>query len=296
MPNLILGIFAGAGLAKPIVTGGTLFDDSTYFYRLFTGNGTLGVTTGNLSADVLIVAGGGGGGGQNPGGPGGAGGLRAFASQVFEPKNYTVSIGAGGTATSTDGTQGGNTEITATGFTTLAVSGGGRGLVAFNNGVAGGSGSGGSAYYVGANGTGGAGNVGGYSPVEGYAGGTATNSGGGNFVSAGGGGAGGVGGGAASNGNTGGAGGVGTDTYNSINFSSWLSATSTGVSGKLAGGGGGGIYTGTAGSGVNGGGNGGVNGAATAGATNSGGGGGSGFPGAAGGSGLVIIRYLKSAV
>ena len=68
----ILGTRAGAsvngygmfGKAFPtaVVTGGTLSSDATYFYRTFTANGTLSVTNGTVSADYALIAGGGGGG------------------------------------------------------------------------------------------------------------------------------------------------------------------------------------------------------------------------------------------
>lgn len=49
----------------PTVTGGTLYSDATYYYRVFTANGNLTVNPGSnadLSVTVLVVAGGGGGG------------------------------------------------------------------------------------------------------------------------------------------------------------------------------------------------------------------------------------------
>jgi hypothetical protein len=70
--------------AIPVVSGGTLFSDATYYYRRFTGNGNLSVSNTSLNADVLTVAGGGSGGGSDTGqfgsvwfmgGGGGAGGL-----------------------------------------------------------------------------------------------------------------------------------------------------------------------------------------------------------------------------
>ena len=281
--------------STPKATGGVIYQDSTYYYHAFPYTSTF-TPTQSLTADVLVVAGGGGGGGQNPGGGGGAGGLRAITSQSLTTTAYTVTVGAGGAASApSDGTQGGNSSFAGSGFTTFSATGGGYGKEFQNPGVSGGSGSGASGWRSSSTYSGGAGNAGSYSPVEGYAGGNFTNNGGGTnyFVSAGGGGAGGVGGSVVSNTNAAGNGGVGTDTYNSINFSSWLTATSTGVGGKLAGGGGGGIGSGTAGTGVNGGGGGGVTGAATAGTANTGGGGGGGYPGGAGGSGLVIVRYAK---
>ena len=67
----ILGTRAGAsvngygmfGKAFPtaIVTGGTLTSDATYFYRTFTAGGTLSVTNGTVVADYALIGGGGGG-------------------------------------------------------------------------------------------------------------------------------------------------------------------------------------------------------------------------------------------
>lgn len=67
----ILGTRAGAsvngygmfGRAFPtaVVTGGTLTSDSTYFYRTFTAGGTLSVTNGTVVADYALIGGGGGG-------------------------------------------------------------------------------------------------------------------------------------------------------------------------------------------------------------------------------------------
>ena len=47
-----------AYIPKPVVTGGTLTSDSTYYYRTFTGNGTLTITGGTVSCDLLTIAGG----------------------------------------------------------------------------------------------------------------------------------------------------------------------------------------------------------------------------------------------
>jgi len=281
--------------STPKATGGIVSQDATYWYHTFPFTSTF-TPLSTLSADILCVAGGGGGGGQNPGGGGGAGGVRAIASQSLTTTAYTISVGAGGAGgVPGDGAQGGNSSIAGSGFTTFTSSGGGRGLQFQNAGVAGGSGSGASGWRSSTSQSGGAGNSGGYSPVEGYAGGSFTNNGGGTnyYLGAGGGGAGGVGGSIVSNTNAAGNGGIGTDTYNSINFSSWLNATFTGVNGKLGGGGGGGIETGVPGAGVDGGGSGAASGTAIAGVANTGGGGGGGYPGAAGGSGLIIVRYAK---
>ena len=58
----ILGIVASQDYVRgPIVTGGTLFTSGGYNYRLFTASGTLGISGGTLSCDVLCIAGGAGG-------------------------------------------------------------------------------------------------------------------------------------------------------------------------------------------------------------------------------------------
>ena len=67
--NAIAG-FVGA-IEPKVVTGGTLSSDATYFYRAFTGTGSLTVSGGTLVADVVCI-GGGGGGGHAGGGAGGS--------------------------------------------------------------------------------------------------------------------------------------------------------------------------------------------------------------------------------
>lgn len=297
----LYGIRAEGVSPAPKATGGAIYSDSTYYYHVFGSSGTF-TPTQSLSCDYLVVAGGGGGGGQQGAG-GGAGGLRAFASASLSATGYAVTVGAGGTrgggAATTSRGSNGNTST----FNSNSVSGGGGGCGNGTYGAAlsGGSGGGGGIN----NNTAGTGNSGGYSPVEGYAGGTGATNGG-----AGGGGAGGVG--VSVSGTVAGNGGVGTSTYNSINFQSWLSATGVGqnVSGTyyIAGGGGGGNYSGyTVGTGGYGGGGTGTtleSGTpiyAQYGLSNTGGGGGGGGQtsndtayGGNGGSGVVIIRYLKA--
>jgi hypothetical protein len=51
----------GKAFPTAIVTGGTLTSDATYFYRTFTAGGTLSVTNGSVVADYALIAGGGGG-------------------------------------------------------------------------------------------------------------------------------------------------------------------------------------------------------------------------------------------
>jgi hypothetical protein len=301
----LYGILAEGVSPAPKATGGAIYSDDLYYYHAF---GSTGVFTPlqSLSCDVLTVA---GGGGAANSGAGGAGGLRAFTSQSMTTTNYAITVGAGGAAGtgSAKGTNGGPSSITGSGFTTLAVSGGGGGAFKTqsapgNVGNSGGSGGGGGPDDTGSSGgAGGAGNTGAYSPVEGYAGGaglhiTPTFIGGG-----GGGGAGAVG--ASIGASTAPNGGAGANTYNAINFSTWLTATGTGSNGYVAGGGGGCHSTATlvGMGGIGGGGNGTTTSgtSATAGQANTGGGGGAGAwnlgtDARPGGSGLVILRYLKA--
>jgi hypothetical protein len=218
----------------------------------------------SVTVDYLVVA----GGGAGDSGGGGAGGLIYVESaSLIIGNTYNVTVGAGGT-TGADTATNGNNSV----FDSLTAIGGGAARYSLN-GVPGGSG--GGAAYGGK--TGGAGTVG-----QGNAGGNsnpAWNTG------AGGGGAGAVGGNSASA-PTGGAGGIGLQ-YN-------ISGTST----YYAGGGGGGTATGgTGGAGGNGGGGAGASTGATSGTVNTGGGGGGiyqSYPAGAGGSGVVILRFLSS--
>jgi hypothetical protein len=260
----------------PKASGGNVIaTDGTYWYHAFLSSGSFVPQTG-LSCDVLVVAGGGGGGNNASGvggGGGGAGGVLSFTSQSLTATNYNVAVGGGGAA-STSGTS-----STFTGLT--ALDGGGRGGNGSQLGIAGGSGGGGGGGQAGGTAT----------SLQGNNGGTGAGNQG-----AGGGGKGAVGGNA-----TGGVGAAGNGGAGSNTWSSWLSATSLGVSGYIAGGGGGGGNPGTtttAGTGGSGGGaNGSYNGTPSAATTNTGSGGGGGgynttpFNGSAGGSGIVIVRY-----
>lgn len=284
----------------PKATGGNRIDnDGTYWYHTFTSSGTFTPATG-LSADVLVIAGGAGGGGFSKGGGGGAGGVCYQASRSLTTSSIAITVGAGGSGggNATKGNSGSNSVFD----TITALGGGGGGVEGDVNGVNGGSG--GAGTRTGTYGTATQGNSGG---ATGYGNrGAAGAEGIGSPLTYGGGGGGGSGavGNAVTQG-TGGVGGAGLNTW-----SSWASATSTGVSGYYAGGGGGGIYVvgvngsgGAGGSGGGGQGSGWNNGSsiytasysATA-NTGSGGGGGSAGPSytvdaGAGGSGIVIIRY-----
>jgi hypothetical protein len=213
---------------------------------------------GVYTVDYLVVAGGGGGGNTRAGGGGAGGLLSANALSVTSGTAYTVTIGAGGAAS----TAGSNSV-----FSTFTSVGGGRGGSYVGAGTAGGSGGGGSAGASGGAGTAGQGSAGG----TGFQG----------VIDGGGGGGGASAVGANANSSQAGNGGAGTN---------WLSLGTS-----YAGGGAGGAtdtYT-TATGGAGGGGNGySFSGAETAGTVNRGGGGGGGGSGAAGGSGIVIVRYL----
>ena len=256
-------------------TGGIVSSDGTYNYHMFPYSGTF-TPTAAISADVLCIAGGGGGGTYYSGG-GGAGGLLYLASQSFTATGYTVTVGAGGAAQSSNfqaGNSGSNSSVQT--FTAAVGGGGGGGSTIGSPGaeraaLTGGSGGGGAQVYNGAAGTAGQGNAGGNA---------GTNGGGG-------------GGGAGAAGTAGnpsnGAGGIGVNTY-----ASWANATQTGVDGGYYAGGGGGWGTGDNGIGGLGGGGSYVATFGQSGKTNTGGGGAGGTGGssiASGGSGLVIIRY-----
>jgi len=230
--------------------------------------------------EVLVVAGGGGGSGNfyDDGAGGGAGGLIYNSTyQLLSATAITVTVGAGGAAsTGGQGGDGGNSV-----FGSLTAIGGGGGAAHRSSGRAGGSGGGSAGAYEATDTTlGGAG-----TPGQGFDGGTSIHYG---YAGSGGGGAGapGVGG-------TGG--GAGKNGGNGLAYS--ISGTST----YYAGGGAGYGYTYGGIGGLGGGGNGGNPSplAPIAGGTNTGGGGGGGrtvgqvpFVGtAAGGSGIVIIRY-----
>ena len=273
----------------PYATGGdTIMTDGTYWYHAFLSSGTFTPQKG-LSCDVLVVAGG-GGSSQHQGGGGGAGGLLGFTSQTITSGAKTVTVGAGGTGV-VSSANGGNGSDSQFASLTLVKGGGGGGDMA-TAGSNGGSGGGGGGLNTGVTGStaGGSG-----TSSQGYAGGLGYGSSSAiqGWQSGGGGGAGAVGqsgtGGAAGGGICG-AGGVGVNTY-----STWASATSTGVSGYYAGGGGGGGNSGGGSGGSGGGGTGaGGSGNGNAGTANTGGGAGGAGNGTVaqnGGSGIVIVRY-----
>ena len=293
-------------------TGGTATTSGSFKIHTFNSSSnfvvsSLSSVTANNTVDYLVVGGGGGGGAGvsgGPGGGGGAGGMReAKDGTVSSPhtasplatttgitvtaSTYPITVGAGGGGV--PGTGQGSTGSNSV-FSTITSAGGGGGGGASCNGINGGSGGGGGP-------SGGSGNTPPVSPSQGSNGGT----------------------GAAGPSSTGGGGGgstaVGTNGSTSGDAGDGGAGATTSISGSSTAyaGGGGGSYenapatVGTAGTG--GGGAGGhvqncgtvdyVAGAGTA--NTGGGGGGSGgatpagpyMPGkaAAGGSGVVIIRY-----
>jgi hypothetical protein len=283
----LYGIKSGAPQA---LGGDVVVTDGNYWYHAFRTTQTF-TPQRPLMVDYLVVAGGGAGGsgGANFGGGGGAGGLVNATSQSLSTTGYTVTVGAGGAlATQADGNNGNNSSFNAT----TAVGGGGGAGTDLSSGTAragkaGGSG-GGATYWNGGTASGGAATSG-----QGNKGGDITSSVNNNRAGAGGGGAGVAGANVVTNG-FGTAGGNGVNTY-----SSWASATGTGVSGYYAGGGAGG-GDGQAGAGQIAGGLGGggaaqwvTNGVAGVANTGSGGAGSidSSKVSGAGGSGIVIVRY-----
>ena len=265
-----------------------------------TGSTTWTVPTGVTSISYLVVAGGGGGAGgqasEHGGGGGGAGGVLTGTLNV-SPGTINLSVGGGGDGgvANTAGASGTNSVL---GGSITAI-GGGRGGTYFspNAPYTGGSGGGAGASQVlaqltGSNGTAGQGNKGGDVTVAGTnarhgAGGGGASFGGANVTTS---------GGFTITAGTGGDGLLSTITGNDRYFggggggggSSARGGSATGgASGGAGGGGAGSTYTGSSST------------AAISGTTNTGGGGGGGIGigganatvGAAGGSGIVIIRY-----
>ena len=285
-------------------TGGIITQDANYYYHAF-GNSSYFTPTRNLTADILVVAGGGAAGPVGRGGGGAGGVIYQAGKSLSSGTSYTCTIGAGGAASNTIGTSANGSDSL---FSTLqAFGGGGGGYTNGGSGNAGGSGGGAGGAAGGSfSGTGGS------STQTSNNGGTGYGTAGGNVAtvsshsgnSGGGGGAGSVGGSTNSTDSVLGSGGDGLSTW-----SSWGVATGLGqnVSGTyyFAGGGAGGTqYSGGAQAlgGKGGGGNAALGGSTSAGSSgmpNTGGGGGAGdsggvgYVGGSGGSGLIIVRYSK---
>ena len=289
------------GIGGERATGGTITSDDTFKYHTFTSSGTFTALENIPGLQALVVAGGGGGGSRSGGG-GGAGGLILVTPTVISAgSTYSVIVGSGGSGGSRSGDSSAGSN---SGFGSFIAFGGGGGDSAL--------GGGGSSYRNGGSGGGCSNNR--FSSQ----GGVATQTSGLNYVGYGtaggtsnstsydGGGGGGAGDRANSDASTsslgsgGGQGGIG------LRLTEWSYPTNTGsADGWYAGGGGGSSFgnNGNHGKGGLGGGGRGHDTAPVAGIANTGGGGGgcgnsantNTTPvGAAGGSGLVIIRYPHS--
>lgn len=280
----LYGIGTGGGYA---LGGDIVTTDGTYWYHTFLSSGAFIPTQDLTNVDYLVVAGGGGGNSRANTGGGGAGGLRSTVTATggggsLEAKlsltantPYYVAIGAGGSRNF----NGSNSYFGS--ITSLGGGYGGPGGDSVVAGVGGSGGGGGTPDTFGPTNSGGNGTA-----NQGYAGGNSVR-GASAYGGGGGGGAGAVG--ANGSGSSAGAGGNGVAVA--------ISGTSTYYAG---GGGGGHNETGVVSGGLGGGGTGGRNGAsAGAGEPNTGGGGGGGGNAntvgngiaAAGGSGIVIVRY-----
>lgn len=283
--NQVLSVTGGAS-----VSGGTLTSDATYYYRTFTGNGSIVINGAQINADVVAIGGGGGGGtngaGAGYGCGGGAGG--AFATTTtksYSPGTYNVVIGSGGAGASTAGGVGGTGTNTVFDGATAYGGGGGNGAgVPAGGGAAPGvsGGCGGGAVGTNAGGSSTQTNFTGYTGY-GTAGGGSFN---GNSNNAGG------GGGIGQSGQAAGTGGAGLNTW-----SSWAPISALGYGGYI--GGGGAAYNATTFSGGVGGGGASSGGTGSSGGTNTGSGGG-GTNGSGGGSnggngaaGILVFRYTR---
>ena len=273
-------------------TGGTtIYTEGDYKVHVYKTSSTFATGTLGGTVQYLIVAGGGGSGGWQatgvgPNGAGGAGGVVAGSTSFSASLTYTIVVGNGGVAVTTDipGNNGGMSQVTATNMFIRAIGGGGGGDTG-TNGKEGGCGGGGGENALPAEIT---------MPTQGFNGGTTST----NACSGGGGGAGAVGVDATST--VAGNGGIGYLTT----IIAHANATTEGVGHVdssnvyFSGGGGGGKrYAGTAGTGgLGGGGNGSVDGDGNAGTNHTGGGASAGGGNAttnakAGGHGCVILRY-----
>ena len=313
----------GLGAQYISATGGTVTTSGDFKIHTFTGDGcfvvcSVGNADGSNAVDYLVVAGGGGGGGGRAGG-GGAGGFRVsnsygssscLMSPLSNPTGistpaatYPITVGAGGSGQSASKGADGSNSV----FSTITSAGGGGGGQDGKAGNDGGSGGGGGESSTQSNI--GDGNTPPVSPPQGNPGGASTHSpptGGPHPVSpapyagGGGGGAGAQGGRSSPPGDAGGPGGIGSFII-ACGFAGCNGTPGPVSNTKYFAGGGGGrgcasshpgaSPTGGAGGGGAAGGN-----AGTAGTANTGGGGGAegNIPngiGAAGGKGIVIIRY-----
>ena len=255
-----------------------VFNTNQHLQAVYASNWPTGYFGPN-TVDYLVVAGGGSGAG-GAGGGGGGGYRTATGFSITPGTPITVTVGAGGTRSTSGwdqpGTSGGSSA-----FGTIVSAGGGHG------------GSGSRAAGSGGSGGGGGWGAGSTFPANLIPGGTASPSGQGNA-----GGTGGTYGGVFPSGGGGGAGAPGQSAITNTtsgNGGDGLQSSISGTATYYAGGGAGANNNGAGGTGgLGGGGNGGGDGTGQAGTQNTGGGGGGGnfsTSGYIGGSGIVIIRY-----
>ena len=301
---LTSGVYSSVSI-DTVTSAGTSAQSTDGLYTYYVWTATSGTRTftnaSTLNIDYLVVAGGGAAGSSYSGG-GGAGGFRTAATYSLPAAAHSITVGAGGAAganssTSGVGGNGGNSSIASL---IVSAGGGGGGPGENTTAAAGGSGGGGG----GNSKPGAAGNTPSTSPSQGNDGGDGVQ--GSNQGNGGG------GGGASAAGGDAGVGGAGENNVMGMNDSdsdAFLTALSVGHDSGgtryFSGGGGGGAYGPSGGTGDAGGVGGGGTGASanstsgSAGTANTGGGGGgsgTGAVGGIGGSGIVIIRYLTSAL
>jgi hypothetical protein len=282
-------------------TGGTITESGGRTFHTFTTNGTFTLNYSVGTIEVALIGGGGGGGGVNGGG-GGAGNA-IIATSTLTPDTYTVTIGAGGAGGTASSIGGNGTQSRfANGSSSVnvrALGGGGGATTGVGGGANGGCGGGGAEGTESLGGSAGPGVITGMTGVFNSATSGGFNPNPANFGTAGSG-----GGGSQSIGlnvsaitpSDGGDGGTATLYYGTYyGGGGGGAAAPTGVYGAPKKGRGGGTAPPTSG------GNGSLGATTTQaepGVANTGGGGGGGedatggYPGAAGGSGIVIVSYL----
>ena len=283
----------------PEATGGTVTQSGGRTFHTFTTDGTFTLNASVGTVEVMAIGGGGGGGGSNGGG-GGAGNMVVVTS-ALAVGSYTVTIGSGGAGgtSSTNGGAGSQSRFSFTGIDIRALGGGGGSTESVAAGGNGGCGGGGSAGFEVAGGTAGLGVTTGMTAVVNIAEDGGSNPTPGNFQPAGSGGGGTASIGVAVSAITPAEGGDGGGA--TLYFGTYYggggggAAAPNGSYGAPQKGRGGGTAPPTSG------GNGSLGATATqaqVGVANTGGGGGGGeddvggYPGAAGGSGIVIVSYV----
>jgi hypothetical protein len=138
-------------------TGGTITQSGGRTFHTFTSDGTFSLLVAVGTIEVMAIGGGGGGGGVSGGG-GGAGNM-VVVTGALAVGSYTVTIGQGGIGGTdiTPGGAGSQSRFSATGINIRALGGGGGatdGVAAGGNGGCGGGGSAGAASFGGTAGTG----------------------------------------------------------------------------------------------------------------------------------------------